>query len=338
MASALAAAGKDISLFDRIGALLARHDLDPSPAHYALCHRYLAGEDDLFAAAVDHVIARFGGLTPDAVAALPDGQEQPIEPEELQAMADEAQSYLERVTGIVAESGRDVRAYNAALSGKANALVPGRAPDPVIEGLVTLTRAMIDKSRDAGEHLRRTGDEISALRDKLVEARANANSDALTGLPNRRALDVRMAQACLDARAKRTPLSVAICDIDHFKLVNDVHGHQVGDEVIKLVANALGVGGGDAFVSRYGGEEFVVLFEETSVEAAAVKVDRIRQDIATRDIKVTATGRRLGRVSFSAGVAELRGRSGGSGMLKRADAALYRAKAAGRDQVLVAED
>ena len=202
---------------------------------------------------------------------------------------------------------------------------------------MTLTHSMIDRTRGVEEQLRIACDEIRTLRDSLAEAQDAANHDALTGLPNRRALDARLAAATETARETGRPFSIAICDIDHFKAFNDRFGHQIGDEVIKFVATSLAKDGGERlFAARYGGEEFVVLFEGSTAKQAGAEVDRIRGAIGARDLKINATGQTLGRLTFSAGVAELnKDDEGSSAMLKRADVALYEAKSKGRNQVIV---
>jgi diguanylate cyclase len=325
------------ALFQRIGDMLARNALDPTPENYRICYRYLSDREPSFVVAVDRLIDRFGVLVPEAIGAVEDVGGTVISADMMRGVANDAAAALTCITGIVGEAGDRTRAYGDALADGAATLAGPVRADETIAALTALTRQMIDYSREAGDQLQRSGEEVDRLRDKLVEARLSADSDPLTGLPNRRALDRRLNHAGRTARIAGTPLTVAICDIDHFKRVNDTHGHGIGDEVIKLVANALGTAG-DAFVSRYGGEEFVVLFENVALVEAAKRIDAIRQSVAERDIKIATTGRRLGRISFSAGIAMLRPRGSVSAMLKRADKALYRAKEAGRDRVLTEPD
>lgn len=329
--------GSTEPLFTRIGAMLVQHALDPTPAHYTLCHRYLSSGETLSGIDIDQLVAHLGQVPVQASDISQAPESESISPEMLQTLADDAAAYLERVTGLIDDNGRAVEDYGDALAGRAESLSASPGNAAALDGLVALTRRMIDRSRDASDHLRRTGAELTTLRTKLVEARHVADSDALTGLPNRRALDIRMTRACHHAQATGQPLTVAICDIDDFKRVNDAHGHQIGDEVIRLVATALETAEA-GFVSRYGGEEFVVLFENVALQDAADRIDAIRRALSLRDIRLTATGRRLGRISFSAGVAAIGDCARPSVMLKRADTALYRAKDAGRDRVLVNDD
>jgi diguanylate cyclase (GGDEF)-like protein len=152
-----------------------------------------------------------------------------------------------------------------------------------------------------------------------------AERDALTGLPNRRIWDVMLPAALAAAARDGAPVSVAILDLDRFKAFNDEHGHQMGDRVLKEAAAAWsdGLRGGD-LLARYGGEEFVVLLPGTDGGEAAGLLDRLRS--------LTPLG-----CTFSAGLATWDGTEQGEALLYRADRALYRAKAAGRDRVEGAE-
>jgi diguanylate cyclase (GGDEF)-like protein len=154
--------------------------------------------------------------------------------------------------------------------------------------------------------------------------------DGLTGLANRRAAtDALHAEA---ARAKRleTPLSVVLADLDGFKDVNDLHGHAVGDEVLRIFADVLRETLRESDVAgRWGGEEFLLLLPGADEEGAAQLADRVRIALADRDI-ASASGL---RVTASFGVAEYAGQTNSEELVDAADNALYRAKRAGRNRV-----
>lgn len=326
-------------LYERIGRFLSENHLEPTPEHYTLGHRYLAGDDPAFNDLVERAMRQNGGLTAAAATAILAQRNVELSAIDLSRIADEAQLFLDQISGIVGRSGTDARNYRAALQIEAAELAASDPPIRAMSSLIELTRAMIEKTRNAEKDLRRTSSEIMALRDELAAASRTANSDALTGLPNRRAMNARLRAMVESARRSRRPLSLAICDIDHFKQFNDLHGHQIGDEVIKFVGSLLARDNGErCFVARYGGEEFVLLIEGLDPAAATAEIDRIRAEVAARDLKVTATGQTLGRLTLSAGVASLEKRDSPATLLKRADAALYRAKNSGRNRVCVAGD
>jgi len=172
------------------------------------------------------------------------------------------------------------------------------------------------------------------LRDAL---QVQATRDPLTGLFNRRYMQESLDREIHRARRRGRPLAVMLLDIDHFKRYNDTFGHAAGDEALRFVAEALlfSVRAEDLAV-RYGGEEFLVLLPECSLQQAAIRAEEIRKRL--KELYVARQGELPGPVTASIGVAafpvttdqvEL--------LLKSADDALYKAKHAGRDRVAVAQ-
>jgi len=164
-------------------------------------------------------------------------------------------------------------------------------------------------------------------------AEAQASTDALTGLPNRRYFD----EFCgLLARRRRSgdAVGVLMIDIDRFKVLNDAHGHATGDEVLRAVGGAIvGAVREDDVPARYGGEEFVVLLRNPSPEIALEVGERVRVAVASLDFRRLG----VGGVSVSVGVAVARQADQPiDELIARADQALYRAKRAGRDRVIAA--
>ena len=171
------------------------------------------------------------------------------------------------------------------------------------------------------------------LRAKLEEARDNARRDPLTALPNRRAFEeAYAAQAATGAR-----LCVAVCDVDHFKLVNDRFGHAVGDRVLKAIGAALVKACEGHMVARYGGEEFAVLFSDASIDVARATLEEARCSVAAKRYRLRESDEPLGAVTFSAGLTEAsKGEALGTAF-GRADRLLYTAKHAGRNQLKTAK-
>ena len=169
------------------------------------------------------------------------------------------------------------------------------------------------------------------VRDRMFEARLRGSAvedlaftDALTGLGNRRAWESWLDAAMSAARADGQPLCVAILDLDHFKLFNDSHGHPAGDALLAgaAVSWRRELRPTD-ILARYGGEEFAAVLPACSLDGAKVVVERIRA--------ATPAGQ-----TVSAGIAQWDGSEDNETLVARADAALYRAKAAGRDRALIA--
>lgn len=245
-----------------------------------------------------------------------------------------AEARIDGAVLVVGRSAEEARAYGRALAHEAAALESSPENQDMAAALVAITRSMIAHTRGAEERLRSMSSELERLQADLADARTCAERDQLTGLPNRRALEAALTRAVVAADAANHALSVAFCDIDHFKRLNDTHGHALGDRVLRLVADCLSDGAGeDVFVGRQGGEEFVMLFDGIGLDDAMARVDAIRADLAAREFKSRTNKTPVGRITFSAGVAALRDGETGESMLHRADSALYRAKANGRNRV-----
>jgi len=167
---------------------------------------------------------------------------------------------------------------------------------------------------------------IEDEREKLLgEVQNLARHDALTGLPNRRVLQELLPREMARARRRESPLCLAIVDIDHFKAYNDTHGHLAGDEVLRTCAREwdTALRGEDTLV-RFGGEEFLVLLPDTEPDQAAEIVERLRRQTPLEQ-------------TCSAGLALWDYAESIDDLLRRADEALYLAKAGGRDQLAQAE-
>ncbi|MEW6775849.1 MAG: GGDEF domain-containing protein [Bdellovibrionota bacterium] len=174
---------------------------------------------------------------------------------------------------------------------------------------------------------------IEQWRDREEKLEELSQTDALTGLPNRRRfLDALAGEVARAARLDR-PLALVLCDADHFKRVNDTHGHPTGDEVLREIANVLSasIREGIDTPARIGGEEFAVILSETDLEGAQKFAARVMS--AIRALSFHRNGTRFG-VTLSLGVAAERGeRVDSETLLEAADSLLYRAKRGGRDRV-----
>ncbi len=176
---------------------------------------------------------------------------------------------------------------------------------------------------------------VMMFREKQVELIGLASKDPLTGINNRLGLDRAAATHMALARQRGTPLSAVLLDIDHFKQINDRHGHQAGDIVLSVVAQRIQAALRDSDNAfRVGGEEFLVMLPGAGLEQARRVAERLRRQIAGESI---VAGDRVLGLTASFGVVECRvGQESWSQCMQRVDRALYRAKDAGRDRVEVA--
>ncbi|MFT5720906.1 MAG: diguanylate cyclase [Motiliproteus sp.] len=185
------------------------------------------------------------------------------------------------------------------------------------------------------QKLETIGEQSVRMQAHLEEQRMRAISDPLTTLPNRAAYSERVEQEFARQRRYQHPLTMVVCDIDHFKRINDSYGHLAGDKVLRLVAKLISGRLRDTdFVARYGGEEFVVLMPETAVEKAWVAIEQVRQAIAESPFNF---GGQPVQITLSFGLTRvLEGDAGPDVAFQRADDALYKAKQQGRNRSVIA--
>ena len=163
--------------------------------------------------------------------------------------------------------------------------------------------------------------------EELVEL---ANIDALTSIPNRRKFDEALQYEMGRDKRYHNKLSLIFCDLDHFKHVNDTHGHKIGDEILKEFTQLISenIRNTDIF-ARWGGEEFVLLLPDTNIETATLTAEKLLIEIERHTFSY------VGRMTASFGITELFEEDTETSFIKRADDALYRAKARGRNRIEV---
>jgi diguanylate cyclase len=176
--------------------------------------------------------------------------------------------------------------------------------------------------------------EINRLRAELTQTSEMVRHDQLTGALNRKGLDEALEREVARARRRDAPLAVALLDVDNFKALNDRYGHQAGDDALVHLARVIR----DALrphdtVARYGGEEFIVILPETELENAVAVMTRLQREL-TRRFFLHDDDRIL--ITFSAGVTRVGPQEEHHQIIARADAAMYQAKRAGKNQVVAA--
>ncbi len=174
--------------------------------------------------------------------------------------------------------------------------------------------------------------DITSLKTREQVQRQAANTDPLTGLPNRRAARASLRTAITDAADTATPLTIALIDLDHFKSINDRFGHETGDTVlVQFAATARAALRQSDLVARFGGEEFLVLMPGCDLADASRTIDALRDKMLGLSVPPEPSL----RCTFSAGLAAFEGQSMEQ-LLNAADKALYRAKDTGRDRTFIA--
>jgi len=311
---------------------LTRHRLSPDPLNYGFGYRVYSDPDGALAKAVaaltdggirltrNDVLSLGGDVTARAPAPVA------VDDAHTQGLVAKTQMQVEGFQDLVRSIRSDTRDFSRDLAATADAIRVVVGPDNEV---VRITAAMLARVEAAESQLEAANREADELRQKLEEARDNARRDPLTALPNRRAFE----EAYIEQQATGKPICVAVCDIDHFKLVNDGFGHAVGDRVLKSIGEVLSDECAPHLVARHGGEEFVVLFAGIDLATARNTLEAARERVARKRYRLRETDAPLGEVTFSAGITTAKLDEGVTLAFERADRLLYAAKADGRNCV-----
>lgn len=257
--------------------------------------------------------------------------------EQLRTMLDSFAVATKAVRSANGAYGTALEQHASKIAGMGASEQEGASQGVNLDELAGLVRSMIARTQKVEEEMRRSDGETAKLRANLAKAQQDAQIDALTGLPNRRAFETYYKETYRQTRESLERLAVAFCDIDHFKRINDRHGHDTGDRMLKTVASSLAaISGENCHVARHGGEEFVVLFRGNSPEQAFERLDGLREALAARNFVNRHNDQPIGRVTFSAGIADAFAYPDPREALRAADRALYRAKETGRNRIELA--
>ncbi len=235
-------------------------------------------------------------------------------------------------------AGRETNSYGGTLNDLDARLQQEEATTERVVAIVSElrheTRKMGQRTTSLETRLNSSAEELDVLKKEVVNARREANTDALTGLANRRSFDWELSRCTEAAAREHGPLSLLMIDIDFFKSFNDRFGHQVGDIILKFVAKRLTETVGNAhFIARYGGEEFTVILTDEWLDQATSLADTIRAAICANRIHLRRRDLDVGTITISVGAAEYRHGEDPAEMVHRADRALFAAKRGGRNRV-----
>ena len=259
-----------------------------------------------------------------------------------QIPADQIDSIASHIADALTEVGKSTEKYGAALasaSGSLNEVDNEADITATIKDILSETHIMDRQVRALQQKVEESQGEILSLREDLKASQRKAMTDGLTGLANRRSFDENLNRLVAVSRADSSPLSLIICDIDHFKLLNDTHGHQTGDQVLRLIGRTLtDCTKGRDVAARYGGEEFALILPETDIRGAQSLAETLRKTLATRKLAKKGSSETLAAVTMSFGVTEQIIGDPVETFINRADAHMYQAKHEGRNRVSAGVD
>lgn len=322
--------------------LMNKYGIAMTPANYAVWYEYVAGKNAALIDAVDEHLEDENQLTDKDSREL---YEQFFDREKDQTALIEMRQDIRRILSEILA----FLATGAAASEKSNThmqevidkmhheMTQAELHD-LIDEVLSEAKLVASSSELLTERLGTISAEMRDLRKDLDEAKREAKTDTLTKLSNRKAFDEMLLKITRDADNTGVEVCMIFCDLDKFKSINDTHGHLVGDQVLKIVANTLrdAVKGRD-LVARYGGEEFAIILLNTSLQNAKKLADNIRIDVASTRVQRKDTHQPIGKITMSLGVAHYFPSEGIESFLQRVDRALYMSKRKGRNAVTEAQ-
>jgi diguanylate cyclase len=320
-------------------ALMGDMNVVPSPENYELFYVHASGRNPALSKILETIIQQRAPLSAQVLEGL--CAKFLTHERAAQTMEDVGVSIsgmLDAVLGKLEKAGKDAGDYGRTLSAATGELGGNQSPAAIakmVDRLVGATQAMETRAKSLEVELQRSSEQVTELKTQLDTVRKESRIDPLTGVANRKTFDQELQAALDDAAATGTPVSLLMCDIDHFKRFNDTWGHQTGDQVLRLVANCLSenVKGRDT-AARYGGEEFVVIVRQTALAGAFSLANQIRATVENKKLVKKSTGDILGTITISIGVAQFSAKETAETLVQRADRCLYRAKNTGRNRVI----
>ena len=256
--------------------------------------------------------------------------------------ASEFQEILTEITKQLSQSGSTLNDQGNSLESHTEELNRSTAltdVSAIARKIVSETKSVVTSSQTLKKQMDETVSEITTLKKELKGIKHTARTDMLTGLLNRRGFDEALLEARQESIHHDTALSIILADIDHFKKVNDTHGHLIGDSVLKMLSKLLKehIKGKD-IAARFGGEEFIIVLPETPLKGAFILAEQIRMSLRTMKWTAKESGESIGAITIPLGVAQYQPDEAMESLIQRADNALYFAKENGRNKTMTEQD
>lgn len=317
---------------------LVKYNLSANPVNYTVWYEYVSGRNLRLKKAIDLCIQADRPMDDQSIETfykkfVTDGDRLVIS-----RLLTKINLMLRDITRHVLETEGDLAGHGRNLGDLAEKIKDVHDFDGIrvlVDQMLRETRALVKSGSRLQSRMKVSSQDLQQLHRELEKSQKEARTDALTGLLNRRGLAKVFELERIRARQNREPFSVIVIDIDHFKKVNDVHGHLVGDSLLREISRILKTHlRRNDTAARYGGEEFLLLLPETDIQGACAVAGKIRNALSVKEWTVKESGQRMGQITVSMGIARYNLREAEETLIQRADSALYLAKNSGRNQVI----
>jgi diguanylate cyclase len=320
--------------------LMGQHDAAFHPVSFAVWYEFASGINPRLKQAIETSLQTEPRLSDATLIRLYQAHVAETSVEVMQGISDELRRVLASMAEGAERTGDQAGTFDTQLQNLTLAL---NANDPsTVSQRVTETLAGTTQMRSSAQELQQqvivSRREIERLQDDLSRARDEAVLDPLTGILNRKGFDAQLASLLSQPPSQGNAHCLIMLDIDHFKAVNDTHGHVMGDRVIQAMGEVLRTCVADTAhpVARYGGEEFAILLPHSNLDYGLALADTVRQRTRAMKIRDRRTQAAVLTVSVSGGVAAMAPGDDAQSLIARADGALYKSKQSGRDRVTCA--
>ena len=317
--------------------LMGKYGLPTDPVNYSVWYEYASGKNSELNAAIDKHLEEKGSFAEHLCQHLfnqyiASGKDKvtTLVREELKKIFVEIIGAIQTTRQNFSQSENNLETINDSIAPNLSEADVEKIVDQIKSEIKTLDLS----SNSFKAQLQQATREIDQLKIKMQQYRNEALLDPLTRIGNRRGFEKRLVQAIGEANRSGADLCLIMADIDHFKKINDSHGHLVGDNVLRMVASTVraSIKGKDQ-AAGIGGEEFPVILPDTPFEGAMKLADNMRLAFERLDLKKKNTGESVGRITLSFGVATYKPNEAADDFIQRADEALYKSKKTGRNKV-----
>lgn len=330
---------ESVVVLKKVIPLMMKYNMPVSPNNYALWYTYVLKTNPKLNQEIDEALAGEEQLSGHRIDNLYEKHLQSDEHMQSQIVSESVEDLTNSISQSIDFTQQDTQKFEQAMSsaheelnGMNSSSVRAEQISGFVGELISKSMEMRDNAKGFSESLNNAQEEIKQLRAKLESSRQEALKDELTGAYNRRAFNEALERF---VSTENFDSALIMCDIDHFKSFNDTHGHQLGDQVLKVVAARLSKFSGiKASTYRYGGEEFAILVEEGGLKMAEKLAEQLRFAIERLTIKDKKSQKQVAKITCSFGIAQLCPEINSFNWVELADERLYQAKATGRNKVI----